>query len=297
MLKLLWKLYKDERGIDPVTVGLIAAGGGALAGGLFGKNKQKTEVYDPYAAEREQLRKYLSGKLGTSTPYSYNEAFNLDQPEVEAETEKAILGGLRNLPTKRSDIQAIYGRYGEARKASAREQQAEEMKKTQNMYNRLGLVSSTPGLTAQTELGRRHGLDLDLIESEIAAGGVGAEMDAERLYQDIANQYMTQGQLLGGRQRGYQQYGQQMSMEDIQRRLAEEQGWSQQLQGLIGQPTTIMSSEPNTWSKIGAAGMDIGTMLMMQGMGGGTRTLGARGGQTSTQALQGNRFMPRGFYR
>ena len=291
LLNLLKKLWKDERGITPLAIGAAIAGGGALAGSLFGKNKTKTEIYDPYALERKKLKNYLSSKLGTSTAYADNPAFNLDQPEVEAETEKTILGGLRNLPQKRTDIQGIYGRYAEAEKASARAQQEIEQRKLADRYNRLGLVSSTPGLQASTDLGRQHGIDLNLIESRIGKEGVQAEMDAERLAEDIANQYMTQGQVLGSRQRGYQQYSQGMSMDDIKRKLAEEQRWSGQLAGLIGQPTRIDTSEPNTWSKIGQVGMDIGTMLMLQGLG-NTRTVG---GRTSTQALQGNRFKPARF--
>ena len=81
MLKWILSILKNERGIDPILAGSLILGGSTILGGVLGKNKQKT--IDPYAGLRGQYQKYLSGRLGQKTPYQYNEAFNLQQPEIE----------------------------------------------------------------------------------------------------------------------------------------------------------------------------------------------------------------------
>jgi len=263
MIKLLIKLWKDERGVLGALLPAAITVGSSLLGSK-NKGTSETETIDPYAAERAQLQKYLSGKIGTSTPYADNPAFNLDQPEVEKATESAILGGLNNLSQQKTDIQGIYGKYAEAEKASARAQQEIEMRKLGDRYNRLGLVSSTPGLQASTDLGRQQGLDLNLIDSRIGKEGVQAEMDATRLAEEIANAYMTQGQTLGSKQRGYQAYGKEMSMKDITRKTDEEQSWAEMLKGLIGQPSQIRTlGESNSLAGLlGGIGADVGSSAL-----------------------------------
>lgn len=268
MFKLLLKLLKDERGLfgidDAVLAGSAIAGGSSLLGGLFGKKKEKT--YDPYAQLRSQYTNYLGGKLGTSTPYEYNDAFTIDQPAIEKQTESAISQGLGNLPQKRTDIFDINQKYGAARKAQLGLQQEEDVKKQKDMYNRLGLVSSTPGLQAETDLRYKQGLDKAAIDAEIAQQGIGQEMDAEKLYQDIANQYISQGQTLGQTQRGSQQYSQQMSESDIARMVAEEQAYSQQANSILGGNPPQVTYDPNIWAQLGQTGTDIGSLLAMYGI-------------------------------
>ena len=258
-MKFLLAILKDERGdfFDYWSPGIGF-------GKAFLEDEEGEEgTYDPYAAMRGKWNEWLTGKIGTSTAYKYNPAFNLDQPETEKETEATILGKLRNLPQKKEDIMGIYNRYGEARKASAQERQVDEMKKERERYNRLGLISSTPGLQAETELGRKQGLELGEIEAQTAAGGVAAEMEAEKLAEDIANMWATQGQLLGGKQRGYQQYGQQMSMRDMQRMLSEEMGYGGQAAGVLGGNAPQPYYNPSGMEQILGMGADMLPYIMM----------------------------------
>jgi hypothetical protein len=278
MFKFLIKLLKDEKGLIEGIAGLGAGGtsmtaglgsggaaaaaaggppgwliggaamlGSTLLGGLFGKKKEKT--YDPYAALREQYKTYLGNKLGKTTPYSYNDAFTLDQPAIEKQTEGVISQGLGNLPKKRTDIFDINQKYGTARKAQMGLQQEE--------------VSSTPGIQAETDLRYKQGLDKNVIDAEVAQQGIGQEMDAERLYQDVANQYMTQGQTLGQLQREYQKYGINMSEADIQRMIEEELAYSQQANSLLGGNPPQVSYQPNFWSQLGQTGQDVGSTMML----------------------------------
>ena len=96
IIKLMWDILKDERGIDPMTAGALVLGGSSLLGGLFGKSKKKEEVYDPYAKLRGQYQDYAGQQLGRQTPYQYNPAFETQQPAVETAAEKTILGQLES---------------------------------------------------------------------------------------------------------------------------------------------------------------------------------------------------------
>lgn len=277
MLKWLIQILNDERGvIPPLVLGGALAGGGALLGGLFGKNKQKT--VDPYAALRGDYQSYLKGKLGTTTPYEYNPQFELPQPEVEKAVESTILGKLGNLPQARSDIMDISNKYYGAQKQQMQTRHAEELEATKNMYNRLGLVSSTPGLAAQTNLGRKQGEEFNVLEADIARQGIDQEMRAQALAEEIANMYLGQGQQLGQAQRGYYAYPIEMSMKDIERKIAEEQGYASLAGGLLGNNPPETYFEPNIWSKLGGTAQDIGTNLMLFSMlGGGAGGAGGAG--------------------
>jgi len=275
MLKFLIKLILNEDGIDPMTLALVGgglAGGGALLGGIFGKNKQKT--IDPYEKLRGQYQDYLGGKLGTSTPYEFNEEFTTQQPGVEKAVESTIMGKLGNLPKVRGDIQDISNRYYGAQKEQMQDRFSEEQEAQKNMYNRLGLASSTPGLAASTRLGRKQEQELGVLSADVARQGIDQEMRATELAEQIANQYMTQGQQLGQAQRGYQQTAMGMSMEDIERMTREEQAYGQQAGSLLGGNPPQFYFEPNIWSQLGSAAQNIGTTMM------GGNILG--GGQQST---------------
>lgn len=256
--------------MDPLTIALIGgglAGGGALLGGLAGKNKQKT--IDPYAGLRGKYQDYLSGKLGQVTPYEYNPAFELPQPEVEKAVESTVLGKLGNLPQVRTDIQDIGNRYYAAQKEQMKERHATELEATKNMYNRLGLASSTPGLSAATDLGRKQAQEFGVLEADVARQGIDQEMRAQALAEDIANMYLTQGQQLGQLQRGYSQFPIQMSMADIERQIQEEQGYASLANSLLSGNPPEYYFEPNIWSKLGGTAQNIGTSMLTLGMSGG----------------------------
>lgn len=266
MFKLLWNILKDEQG-GLFGTGLALAGGGALLGGLFGKNKRREEVYDPYAQLRGDYQTYMQGKLGQRTPYQYSPAFELDQPEVETATEQTILGRLKDLPTS--------GEYKEKVEASKQQQiaRAEErgeqrIEEERDMYNRLGLATSTPFLARAGEIGEEISGEVADIESAMDIYGLEYGMQADKLAEDIANMWATQGGVLGGQQRGYQQYAQQMSLQDLIRQLEEEQAYASMATGLLGgsPPERTLMYEPNWASQLGSAGMDIGKLMLMGGI-------------------------------
>jgi len=269
LFKLLFEILRDERGGLPLIAGAVL-GGSTLLGGLLGKNKKKTEVYDPYAALRGDYQTYLQGKLGTSTPYSYNPEFELEQPQVESAAESTILNRLGNLPSAeeyKGKVEASKTQQIAREKERAFKQQEEE----KNMYNRLGLVSSTPWMTRAGELGEESlGRQRD-IESGMDIYGLEYGLQADELANQIAGQWTGLGTTLGSAQRGYEGYAQQMSMEDLQRMINEEQQYSQMSGSLLGSyaPQVTTSYEPNTWAQLAGTGQDIGKMMLLSSILGG----------------------------
>ena len=264
MFKLLWAILKDKRGFEAGSAaggalsgaatgsafGPIGTGVGAVVGGLLGgfsKKKEKEEIYDPYAAQRKQYADYLSGKLGTSTPYEYNPSFDIEQPPVESAAEQTILGRLGNLPTAeeyKGKVEASKTQQIANERLRAEAQKEEES----NMYNRLGLVSSTPWMTRAGELGEESlGRQKD-IETGMDIWGLDYGLNAEKAMSDIGAQWTGLGSVLGGQQVGQQQWGQQMSMSDLERLLSEEMGYSGLMSSMLGQiaPERTVSNTPNT---------------------------------------------------
>lgn len=270
----MWNILKDQRGIDPMTAGALVLGGSSLLGGLFGKKKRKEEIYDPYAKLRGQYQEYAGQQLGRQTPYQYKPEFETAQPEVEAEAEKTILGQLREPKKPSAYAEDITGKHYAARTARMGERHQTEQKELQDMYNRLGLVSSTPGLQAATELRTTQGQELEDVSSQLMYEDIQREMQAEMLADQMAQSYLGQAQVLGGAQRGYAQKPMEMSMQDVQRRVQEEQGWAQPVGQILGgtQPERTVTETPNIWSQLAGVGTDIGSQLMIQNILGRRKT-------------------------
>ena len=270
-MRLLVKIIKDERGwVWP----LIAAGAGAYLSSQSKKGEEEESIYDPYEALRGDWSKWMQGKLGTSTPYKYNEAFNLDQPGVEKAAESTIMGKLGNLPQAEEYKQKV-----EASKAQqiAREKEraGEQLGQEREMYNRLGLVSSTPFLSRAGELGDESLMRQGDIESAMDIYGLGYGLQSEDLMNQIAQGWTGAGMNLGAQQRGYQQYGQQMSMQDIMRMVEEEMGYGQQAAGLLGSNPPERTLTPDWLSQLGGSLTNIGSLGLSAGI------LGSGGGSTS----------------
>lgn len=282
MWKLFLRILRDELGFEWGSaaggaatgavagstfgpVGTVVGGiGGAILGGLS-KKKKKEEIYDPYAAQREQYKQYLTGKLGTSTSYSENPEFNIDQPDVEGAAEEAILGKIKggvNPYKYSSDVTQKYYDATKARQAASFE---DERKKTADMYNRLGLVSSTPGLQAQQDISEKQRLSEEELSSKLMYEDIERELYGTNMSEDIYSDYINKGLVLGGTQRQGQQYTQGMSMEDIIRKLAEEQYWSGSMASLLGKNPAerTVSYTPNTASQLLSVlgGTDWGSIL------------------------------------
>lgn len=247
MLKILNMILRNEQGILPA---LAIAGAGALGGAILG-GKGDTEVYDPYADLRGDFKEKLGDKLGTSTAYAENPLLQSEQPGVESATEEAILGGLAGGAEKRDDIYDISQKYYGARKSQLETRQAEEAMELKNIYNSLGIVSSTPGLEAQADLMRKQSEEFNVLESEIAEQGISQEMKAAALAEDIFNQYITQGQVLGQTQRGAEQFEQQITEQDIARMTDEEFRYFQLTGNLLNANPAQREYQPSVWDRIG----------------------------------------------
>lgn len=277
--KLFWEIIRDQSGLNISFGSDTGSGGGgsssgdggvaggslmalsSLLGSVLGKNK--SEIYDPYAAIRGDVQSYLKGKLGTSTPYADNPAFNLDQPAVEGAAEKSILGYLNNPTSNVKDYSEATKKYSDATKESMAASYADEMNKTKDMYNRLGLVSSTPGLTAQGDVAESQRVASNLFDSELMYKNLDRELQAQGLDVSQLSDMLGKANVLGQTQTGRKQYSQQMSMQDIQNQIAEAMGYSGQALGLTTseQPTNVLT--PNIWSNLGQTGTDIGSLMLM----------------------------------
>jgi hypothetical protein len=258
LFKLFKEIWKDNRGIAAMAIPAAISLGSTILGATAGKNKK--EVYDPLSAERSAYTGYLSGKMGTSTEYADNPAFNLDQPDVEKTAESTILGKLGSLPQSedyKSKVEAAKTQAISREKESALKQQQDE----QAMYNRLGLVSSSPWLGRAGELGNESLMRQGDISSEYDMYGLDYNLKADQLADEIAQGWTGAATGLGSQQRGYQQYSQGMSADDISRKTAEEQAYAQMMGSLLGQNPAEVTETPNIWSNLAQAGQDIGGMM------------------------------------
>lgn len=266
MLRLLLMILKDEEGILPAVAlgkGAGLVGGGALMSSLLGENKQ--EVYDPYGDLRGDYQTWLKKQIGQATPYQYNPDFELPQPGIEVQTEGVISNRLGNLPKAQDYTSKVEAAKTQAltREKDAAVQQQEEEK---NMYNRLGLASSTPWMERAGELGDESLMRQGDITSGYDMYGLNYGLQADQLVNDIINQSITQGQTLGQAQRGYEQFPITMSEQDIARMAQEKQGYASITASLLGANPPQVTNRPNAWSQLGGASMDIGSMMIMAGL-------------------------------
>lgn len=168
----------------------------------------------------DQIKSALSsqvlGALNGKSNYKYNPAFETTQPEVEAAAQKNILGYLNNPTSNVGDYGEATKKYSDAMKASMGETYAKEMDDTKNMYNRLGLVSSTPGLTAQGDVSRKQATEQNLFDSQLMYQNLDRQLQAQGMDVNQMNDYLNQAQVLGQNQRGYQQNAINLSLADQQ---------------------------------------------------------------------------------
>jgi bacterioferritin (cytochrome b1) len=282
MFKLFIRILRDEKGFEWGSaaagaatgaatgstfgpVGTVVGGiGGAILGGLS-KKKKKEEIYDPYAAQREQYKQYLTDKLGTSSEYEYNPEFEIDQPEIESAAEEAILGKIQGGVTPYEYSSDITQKYYDATKARQQASFDEEKKSAADMYNRLGLVSSTPGLQAQQNISEKQRLSEEELSSQLMYEDIARELYGTQMAEDIYSDYINKGLTLGETQRESEEYTQNMSMEDLARKIAEEQYWSSSMGTLLGlnPAERTVSYQPNTASQLLSVlqGTDLSSIL------------------------------------
>jgi hypothetical protein len=167
-------------------------------------------------AIKKALSSQILGGLNGTSNYKYNPAFETTQPEVEAAAQKNILGYLNNPTSNVNDYSAATKKYSDATRASMAETYSKEMNDTKDMYNRLGLVSSTPGLTAQGDVSRKQSTEQNLFDSGLMYQNLDRQLQAQGLDVNQMNDYLNQAQVLGQNQRGYQQNAISMSQQDQQ---------------------------------------------------------------------------------
>ena len=277
----------SSSGTDMTGAGVMALS--SILGSVLGKNK--TQVVDDYPELRKQVSSYLGGKLGTSTPYTQNSAFDLAKPEVESAAEKSILGYFNNPKSNVADYSAATKKYSDASKESMAASYADEMNKTKDMYNRLGLVSSTPGLTAQGDVAESQRVASNLFDSELMYKNLDRELQAMGLDANQLNSMLSQSSVLGQGQTARQQYSQKMSMQDIQNQIAEMQGYSGQATGLVGGNPSTQIQTPNIWSNLGQTGTDIGSLMLQNSILGNNSSISSGikdigGGNTTNSAYK-----------
>jgi len=238
--------------------GLVSAGLPAGLSYLSGKKRGDAPSVQDFDWEntqklKENLSSSLLGKIGKPTEYKYNEAFNIDQPDIEKQAETVLGNYLSNPTTNVSDYSESTKKYSEAAKASRAETYADEEKKTKDMYNRLGLVSSTPGLTAVGDLNRKQATEANLLDSELAYQNLDRTLKAQGLDVTQLSSILGQSLNLGGTQRASQKYSQQMSMSDLERQTQEEQANTQAILSYLGKgastPGQQYSSSMTQWAQ------------------------------------------------
>ncbi len=276
IIKLLWRILKDERG---------ALANWALDWAAATKRGKAPSIMDQQWANTTPLQGTLSGsllgKVGKPSQYQYNPAFDIQQPTVEKAAENTILGRLGNLPTAqdyKAKVEASTAQQIANEKTRAEAQKTEE----NNMYNRLGLASSTPWMTRAGELGEESLSRQKDIQTGMDIYGLDYGLNAEKAMSDIGAQWSGLGSVLGGQQAGYQKYGQQMTMTDLERQAAEEQANTNAILAYLGRgaatPGQAYDSrmfqwqQPNTWDWLSAGNKageeDVSKILAMLGMGG-----------------------------
>lgn len=265
IIKFLVELYKDEAGIAPLAIAGIGAGAMGLGGLMSAFGGDDEEIYDPYAAQRGQYVDYLTKKLGTSTPYQANPAFNIPQPAIEAQTEDVIskrLGSLPSANTYKEQVGAAKTQDIEREKLATEDQ----VNKERDMYNRLGLSSSTPWMSRAGEIGDESLMRQGDISSKYDMYGLDYNLKADQLAEQIANNWTTQGQQLGTTQRGGSEFAVNASLEDLIRQINEEQGTSNALGQFLGRNPAERTLTPDLLSQLGGTVSNIGTLGTMYGL-------------------------------
>jgi hypothetical protein len=269
-INLLVEFLKDNKGIDPGTAMLVGSGimgGSSLLGGLLGKSKGggMIEPFPGYFGLGSDLVSRIREKMKTPG-MEYPGILSTTQPEVERVAESTILGKLGNLPSKEEYTSKL-----EAAKtqqiAREKERAATQKEEESNMYNRLGLVSSTPWLTRAGELGDESLMRQKDIETGLDLYGLEYNMNADKLIDDIANRWISQGQVLGQSQRGYQQNALTAAYNDWLRAYLEPYQWATLGSSVLGSGSPMYSSgTPNIWSNLATTGQNIGQLYLMSGI-------------------------------
>lgn len=249
IIRLIIAVLRDECG--KVSLGSIATiGGSALLGGLLGKTSNGTynSQYD-YSELSKNLSDLINKKV-TSDPTQYTSP-------TQSAVQKAVLGKIDSLSDySPEDNSAVTEKYYQARKARAADDFEAERQKTTDRYNRLGLVSSTPTMTALGDIDREETLFNDELGSQLMYEDINREETANQNNESNLQSYLGQGLTLGNLENNQYQFGEN-----------NQQNWAQLGGNLLsGNKSTYTDGEQNLWSQLAQGGMDIGTILALAGL-------------------------------
>ena len=263
ILSLIWNILKDERGIDPILGSALVMGGSTLLGGLLGKNKTTThEPFPGYLGLGGDSTGLIKDKM-KQPGEQYPGSFDVQQPAVEGAVEQNILGSLANPPTVAGYSKEISDKYKASQISSLKDEAGEQEKIEREMYNRLGLSSSTPWMQRSGELGENKLKGIQEIEARFDYEDIAREIEANKLVQDITNQYLTQGQVLGQSQKASSQYTQGANYSNWLQAQQQPYQWAGLGANVLGSSSTAIQQEPNIWSQLAQGGQDIGRMMIM----------------------------------
>lgn len=275
MIKLIRAILKNSKfmlnnkGIVAAAAPAIAAagppgwlvGGGlmlgsSLLGGLFGKKKKKSEgeyFVDPYI---ESLRPEYAKR---SDPSYYN----FSASPVETQTGTNLLGRLNR---SREDIIKQYGPeaatpYYNAAKTRMGETFGEEQAFAKDLYQREGVLTSTPGVQGQIDLKRKQGQEMEEFSQRLMYEDLSRELEATKMAEDIMSGDITQGMTYGNLLRGYQEKPYQYSNEMLRASA-----------GLGGQQIMPTQEGGGLASELGKTGIDLSTLLFLSQIYGGGKT-------------------------
>ena len=145
--------------------------------------------------QAQQSRDVISSYL-SSTPQQFtgaNKAFEVATPEVEAAAQKKIIEQL-NTGYDTSQLKQMNENAYQVQKDRLKQSFDKMSADTADRYNRLGLVSSTPGLQAQDEVSNNQMLAERELSSQLEQADYNRRLDAEKLAQNIIDKAMQLGQ-------------------------------------------------------------------------------------------------------
>ena len=265
IIKFLVELYKDEFGIAPALLAGLGVGAMGVGGLMSAFGGDDEEIYDPYATQRGQYVDYLTKKLGQRTPYQYNSAFTIPQPGIEKQTEDVVSKRLGSLPSANTYKEQVTAAKTQdiAREKLATEDQ---VTKERDMYNRLGLSSSTPWMSRAGEIGDESLMRQGDISSKYDMYGLDYNLKADQLANQIANNWTTQGQQLGSTQRLGSQFSTTASLQDLIRQIEEEQANNNAIGRFLGENPAERTLTPDILSQLGGTVSNIGSLGTMYGL-------------------------------
>jgi hypothetical protein len=123
-------------------------------------------------------------------------------------------------------------------------------------------------LTRKGEIGEEKEAGARDIETGMDIFGLNYGLNAETAMDQIAKGWTGMGTVLGGQQAGYQKWGQQMSMADIERMVSEMMGYGSQAAGVLGGNPAQRSYDPSMGEQLWNVGTDMlpyAAMLLMAG--------------------------------